>query len=102
MNKTIYEWRIDALDEYGDVLELYCSDIYDDIATEADASHLCGFSCMSAPYLTRRRYFVDIACDYWDLEDEQECYSDCEFNGKFNGGATVPKRFHKFFQQVTP
>ena len=96
-SRTIYEWRIDALDSEGDVIELFTADAFEDLPTENQINYLEGYHRTSAPYLTRRRYFVDIECNYWDLECEQEAYLDDEFDGKLNGGASIPKRFHKYF-----
>ena len=96
-SKIIFEWRLDALDSEGDVIELFTSDTFEGLPKESDINYLEDYDRPSAPYLIRRRYFVDLECDYWDLECEQRAYLDDHFDGTFDGGTRIPKKYHKYF-----
>lgn len=84
--KTVYEWKVEWLDEWEDILDC---DHYDKFADAYKASKENRDGVSGTLVLVR-----DVVCDAHGVIDRQHAYME---NGKFphtfDGGAPVPIRF---------
>ena len=87
VRRTMYEWDIETVDEYGDIIDHHHSDACPGTQTSPD-KHLvlvrdCGTGWSDDP-------------DHFEMDDRQWAYvTDGKLPGRFDGGAVVPQRLHR-------